>query len=537
MGSVFTNRFKTISELVQNSRRAGASGIKIAFEEANEMLNISVEDDGCGIADLNALLTLSESGWGEEVTNSDNPFGMGFISTMFSAQRVDVYSNGQSISINTAEALALNDIGDFMPCDDAPTRGTKVVLHGVCKTEETRQLIYKIEQMAKYSSLPIFFNEVELSRPYTLERLSQIHRVVDTPFGQLVLCNNFSTSITIVLQDACIYSSYTYRSDTNYLFANHTVKARMPDRDVILNEEETIKSINQWIMQFYADELKLTREQLQNDTLFVEQNFEAIVQFAKPMLNDIDYLPAHAFWGHSYPTLREDHNTDSVNETELNKESASKAIITADTYSAWESPLVANFLYFSGAMTLRHGLDAGHWITPFIIASMQDSDIEVHCSGVQTVPISLDFAESCDLHLADSVCLTNKVLNVSVQVIDGFAPFLGYCDDDGEQGKLFLDGKAHPEWQCLVVTKGVKITDDILLQLDSYTDDDVHQNANLDFDLDSLNKQVLAATGADPSEVLKSLIGVLPPAMVKALTGKKFTLEHDGSNFIIAEAA
>ena len=57
----FTNKTTFLSELMQNARRAGATFVRFSFDEVwpNTLV---VEDDG-GIANLQNLLTIAESGW------------------------------------------------------------------------------------------------------------------------------------------------------------------------------------------------------------------------------------------------------------------------------------------------------------------------------------------------------------------------------------------------------------------------------------------------------------------------------------------
>ena len=73
----FTDAKVLIAELMQNSRRAGASHICINFDEEHHALTFI--DDGCGIADFEPMFTIAETGWNESVQDEESPFGMGFI--------------------------------------------------------------------------------------------------------------------------------------------------------------------------------------------------------------------------------------------------------------------------------------------------------------------------------------------------------------------------------------------------------------------------------------------------------------------------
>lgn len=69
-----------LSELLQNARRAGATAITITTSgNAGDRL-LHVVDDGSGIADPAAVVTLGRSGWSEETRMREDPAGMGVFS-------------------------------------------------------------------------------------------------------------------------------------------------------------------------------------------------------------------------------------------------------------------------------------------------------------------------------------------------------------------------------------------------------------------------------------------------------------------------
>lgn len=62
-----------IIEILQNGRRAGATAVHIINSEGQ----VSVHDNGRGIADFAALLDLGRSGWDERMENVEDPAGVG----------------------------------------------------------------------------------------------------------------------------------------------------------------------------------------------------------------------------------------------------------------------------------------------------------------------------------------------------------------------------------------------------------------------------------------------------------------------------
>ena len=74
MRTLFSTSTTVLAECLQNGRRAGASQIDFDYDVSTSTLTIT--DNGCGIADFRALVTVAESGWSEETMSSEKPFGI-----------------------------------------------------------------------------------------------------------------------------------------------------------------------------------------------------------------------------------------------------------------------------------------------------------------------------------------------------------------------------------------------------------------------------------------------------------------------------
>lgn len=59
-----------------------------------------MQDDGCGIEDFNKLLCLAESGWDENVSVNENPYGMGAMAMLFVGSKVEVKSKGKCLTVD-----------------------------------------------------------------------------------------------------------------------------------------------------------------------------------------------------------------------------------------------------------------------------------------------------------------------------------------------------------------------------------------------------------------------------------------------------
>ncbi len=70
------------TETLQNSRRAGATRVRVAVAGPADTgpLTVTVTDDGAGIADPAVLLSFGENGWSEDLVRREDAAGMGMLS-------------------------------------------------------------------------------------------------------------------------------------------------------------------------------------------------------------------------------------------------------------------------------------------------------------------------------------------------------------------------------------------------------------------------------------------------------------------------
>lgn len=124
-GEIFSGEAIWIRELFQNGRRAGATRIDL-FTDRSDPNYLMIADNGSGIADFQALLTMGRSGWQPELIEKENPFGLGFYAALYAAVTVEIRSRGRRLLLNTKQILA-GDAVEPAPCETRA--GTVLVLH------------------------------------------------------------------------------------------------------------------------------------------------------------------------------------------------------------------------------------------------------------------------------------------------------------------------------------------------------------------------------------------------------------------------
>ena len=161
------------TELLQNARRADAARVRISVERANventgpaaeTQFNVTVADDGAGIADPAVLLSFGENGWSDELVRREDAAGFGFASL---ARRGCAVSSrprtpdGQTLpgwKVELASAHFLGETDAEVSADDeAPFPcGTSI---SFVATEALTAVRNAAENAARHHPLPVMFED------------------------------------------------------------------------------------------------------------------------------------------------------------------------------------------------------------------------------------------------------------------------------------------------------------------------------------------------------------------------------------------
>ena len=282
----FTDRFTLVSELLQNARRAGATRVEVSYDEDTQTL--CVRDDGAGIDDFQALLSIYASGWPTALCMEEQAFGVGFSQCLYLARQCRVASKGQVIDFDCAAALAQQPIAVLESAEFID--GTWVTLYGV----ELPDWQARIERLCVGFAVEVGLNHQPLPRPLALTQL----QTQTTPLGQVYLLSRddgwSSTDLMVFLQGFCVWRSpYCRINQANVIHLDpRQFLARLPDRDKLLDEELQLPHIKATLQQCWQQVL---HEQLQHlgETLFLQRYYHSVQCWEQwPLLNALTVLPA-----------------------------------------------------------------------------------------------------------------------------------------------------------------------------------------------------------------------------------------------------
>ena len=164
------------AETLQNSRRAGATRVRIAVSasagespDAGEAgFTVTVADDGQGIADPAVLLSFGENGWSDELVRREDAAGFGFASlarrgcTVSSRPRSPAGETPPGWTVELAPAHFLGEADARVDADtNAPfPYGTSISFRA---TESAAAIRNAAENAARHYPLPVVFNDDQAS--------------------------------------------------------------------------------------------------------------------------------------------------------------------------------------------------------------------------------------------------------------------------------------------------------------------------------------------------------------------------------------
>jgi len=373
----FTNEATVLSELMQNARRAGATKVDFIYDEYTEEL--VVEDDGHGIDDMQSLLHAAESNWDDEIMDTESPYGLGFLSAIFSADRIKIESNKQGVEFTKEKILNFDKVK--LKKSDRSS-GTIITLYGF----ELHRIDLELKGFARGFPIDVTLNGQLLKRDHAINSDMEF---IDTEIGACYLSGYEVELITnerpcgtkdkvVYLQGIEVYNSchFSRKGIKNIIHLDpEQFKGRLPDRDILVNQVTALESVDETIKKLWQEKLEL--EVWEEDSRCIADKYYSALKFwwKLDLLNDNPYLPKEVLQSWDvYPVLFQEWEEEGTKVNKLiprDEVAAGKYILTSfdydyDSFQAWM------YAYVKGTYGIQNALDNGHWVYDYVI----DLDVE-----------------------------------------------------------------------------------------------------------------------------------------------------------------
>ena len=501
----FTNKYTVVTELMQNARRAKASFVAIDYDTKAHTL--TVRDDGVGISDWQKLFTVGESGWDAATARDEHAFGVGFMKSLYSARRCTVRSRDRMIAFDTGEALQQADIEVKTV---APIAETTVWLEGVTLEELDRRMGI----LASAFPIRVIYNGVTLPRPLALDA----RQFVGTDIGDVCLAGandgKATTATLLVLQGLVVSGDPRFDREGNIVHLDpRRFLARLPDRDVLIDEEDAVKQVDATLGAMWRTRLEEAKRTLPGEA-FVERFFDAAVKWrATDLFSDVPLLPGRLFARivgypiqEGYSDARYLQALPGLVRWQQFRSGELKAAVLPDTeaenFPYWMFAKAKGYMVF----TRNWDVAENHWIWDYVM-ELDDDPPEVEVVGE---------------HLRAT--LEGRWIEPELVLCEAYRVRLNGETAELTEEAMYWSGRKGDE-QLILVPAG-EVRGSAVEQCSSFLDeDDQWRGEFAEADRESLATLIGRLRASDPTEALRSLIAELKLERYPSLHGRTFSVQ------------
>lgn len=521
----FTSKTTIFKEILQNGDRAGATLISIRIEAGpNNTLIAEIKDDGCGIADMSVLLSVAKSGWSKEIKAQRSPYGLGFLSALYATSSVEIESSGFRATFDPQAALAFQPVLVETHPESANCPGTRLVLSGL--KLDLGEAMDAIRGFARGFGVRVLLNGEELERNEALD--AQDRTFVKTPVGFVSMPSLETGSVN----DGCVYylqGFQVYRAGYHNYMARTVVHldptrftARMPDRDVLIDEHARVKEVDQALRDLWQKTLVRKKAEFPAGE-FLERYHSAIRRYQPQLVNDIPLLTRHAvetfvempFQRHSWDSFTQ-NPTAHVTREEV--EAGKVRLVSIDEDMGFELAIPAwNYAWKKGALLVDLGhLDEKHWAVPHVaLIAAEKTEIEVRGEYGRGRMVG-------HYVWAEVVLCEDFVIRVR--------------DKDGvEVDSVVVDSDIMFDGNVFLVPRNAEASGWAVNQASDFVDGDYdrYEEEIQESDERTLFRKIQELRGVSPADVLKSLIAEHYWSLESypSLLGKSFLIEVDAEGW------
>lgn len=530
----FSDKNKVISEIIQNSRRAGATSIMIHIQkdaDSDAVTQVTITDNGTGIDNLQSLFTIGGSNWDVKTNLSEHPYGIGSIAMLYACKTLQIESRDAFVKVDTQDVMEGHAFSQ-MPLSQ-PVSGTIITLTDTPFSYQN--LMLHVEFLGQYSTAHITVNGQPITQRYTLDALADNpdYTLLSTPIGTLAFAGQYSGRYRVVLQDLVVYEP-RYGTRTFFL-ADGSFQARMPDRDQLVDEAEGIARIDRVIRTAYADYLTKCKAAVIGITAqlhkWVDANFESILAFHPALLNDINFLPGLAFSHVDYPCQRESRYSTVPDPVFRNH-------VSNDVFIARPSAITIVKIALSAreAIFLDVILDPLHWIFEQG-STFDESAVQILLDNPRPTHATISGIH-CDAKVGVADGIIVKYRSWEQTITSG--SYL--CDEDefpaADALQAQLDAMTEQYGSVIFLSHDPASIESVLLQGGAYLDGgEGYDELRLQNTIDQVAQIVAVAFGMSPCDFIIKIMPTLPQAIIEKLKDQPVTLHVDENGYLTAKAA
>lgn len=507
----FSNFSTFLAELIQNSRRAGATKVELTLDGKT----LTVIDDGCGIEDFQNLFTIAESGWDSQTQSLESPFGMGFTSALFACKHLKVESRGKMLAEHTQSVLSMSTLNVV---DGTVTVGTKLTLAHL--TFDENRIEAALKRIARGYAIPIFFNGEELERRDALDAKSFIQTTIGAIRINDLKSLRSERSMNVYLQGIAVIEAGYHSEKPSVIVHLDSTKfhAKLPDRDCLIDSADKGTEIWKHILSV-AHGLLVEQQRLLSPEGFVQEYWDAALAAAPDLIRNHPVAPGKlldklndlvccAEWHEAYEYYCRDRTPIYRDAFERGDIRIVRGSGYVDLDDDKDSAMQRAYVLRSDAMVLRGDVPAGHWLLN--APTFEDLGVRCDVKNPGEMAGSDYIGYEFEIQICDSLVLNGCWGEV---MIDDMEISIARYDENGHMDMITVFSPAKTRSQG-----------DGVMQFESFSGDDQLDEQYRDDCISRYRRWIKQARNVNPVDLLNDL---LSDVQVDTSTAKsmRFVLE------------
>lgn len=431
----FAGRFSFVHELLQNSRRAGATLIHVVLEDKGNQTLFTIKDNGKGLDSIAPIFRIAESGWEDDDVLSENPFGLGFLAAIFVSDDVEIRSNGQVYRFKTADFMKLMPIVEIAS-DSRSGHYCEIRLTVNQPIEAVRS---KLAGEAEGFSIPIILTVKSLNGHYHTNLHRRFAKDIlqkkalwssKTPVGDIFIVKEPSISddwkMFLLGHEIKRIGSHYGRDNIIIHLDHRRFRAKMPDREYLVDwdlaEKEIRRNANTAVRDFLLDRLREMGE-----LEFLKRYSHFLLSYPELTLR-LNYLPpTFLLRAYDYPRAEQgevdveaewlEHPDEPVSreDVETGKVRVYEFDLECYVHEYWNSKENPHLFYAELVLYLDQNsykldkiLPPGHWALPYVHKLDRHQIQIIPLAHEQTITFNFSGEGKFDLELCHGICVISK---------------------------------------------------------------------------------------------------------------------------------
>lgn len=254
--STFKDKLSFIDEDIQNAQRAKSTQVEIFADTVNKTLTI--ENDGQILSNPQALFSIAESEWDEDIQKNESPFGTGFFSNITVSDNIEIFSGHKHIVFDIGDMINNNRTDIKVNEVDEYYKGFKLVLNNFDYNEIGYWSIKERVQL-----LGMYVHEIDIYLDGDLQEKKELTEGNDDPFevkidndqikGWMSLTRYFDNDLKIFYKGRLVKKLEDFYYVCGHLHINDkTLNLTSPDRRDIIKDHK-YDNFNEKIREYIRD--------------------------------------------------------------------------------------------------------------------------------------------------------------------------------------------------------------------------------------------------------------------------------------------